>query len=167
MFSTAVEVVLHIAFREAVSRRHAYLTLEHLLYAIAHDPDGERILAACGADLPLLRRAVSDSLEDSVEALPRGQEREPEQTTAFRRALQAAVLHVQSAQRHEAQVGDLIAAILQQPQTRAAALLAEQGITRLDVLEYLAHGITKTPITSDDRMSQEPADGRDGLGAEP
>src|SRR5687767_9641809 len=102
MFSTAVEVVLHIAFREAVSRRHAYLTLEHLVYAVAHDPDGERILAACGADLSLLRRNVADSLDDSVEALPRGQEREPQQTTAFRRALQAAVLHVQSAQRQEA-----------------------------------------------------------------
>ena len=56
MFSSSVEVVLHIAFREAVSRRHAYLTLEHLLYALAHDPDGERILGACGADLALLRR---------------------------------------------------------------------------------------------------------------
>jgi len=163
MFSTAVEVVLHIAFREAVSRRHAYLTLEHLLYALAHDPDGERILAACGADLQLLRRNVSDSLDESVEALPRGQEREPEQTTAFRRALQAAVLHVQSAQRQEAQVGDLLAAILQQPQTRAAALLAEQGITRLDVLEYLAHGITKIPIANDDRSTSEQADGRDGM----
>jgi ATP-dependent Clp protease ATP-binding subunit ClpA len=163
MFSTSVEVVLHIAFREAVSRRHAYLTLEHLLYALAHDPDGERILAACGADLHLLRRNVSDSLDESVEALPRGQEREPEQTSAFRRALQAAVLHVQSAQRQEAQVGDLLAAILQQPQTRAAALLAAQGITRLDVLEYLAHGITKTPATSDDRMTQESPDGREGM----
>jgi ATP-dependent Clp protease ATP-binding subunit ClpA len=163
MFSTAVEVVLHIAFREAVSRRHAYLTLEHLLYAVAHDPDGERILAACGADLSLLRRNVADSLDDSVEALPRGQEREPEQTTAFRRALQAAVLHVQSAQRQEAQVGDLIAAILQQPQTRAAKLLAEQGITRLDVLEYLAHGITKTPIHQDDGGGIDPGDGRDGM----
>jgi ATP-dependent Clp protease ATP-binding subunit ClpA len=162
MFSTAVEVVLHIAFREAVSRRHAYLTLEHLLYAVAHDPDGERILAACGADLSLLRRNVADSLDDSVEALPRGQEREPQQTTAFRRALQAAVLHVQSAQRQEAQVGDLIAAILQQPQTRAAALLAEQGITRLDVLEYLAHGITKTPIHHDDGGVPDASDGRDG-----
>ena len=162
MFSTAVEVVLHIAFREAVSRRHAYLTLEHLLYAIAHDPDGERILAACGADLPLLRRNVSDSLDESVESLPRGKEREPEQTTAFRRALQAAVMHVQSAQRHEAQVGDLIAAILQQPQTRAATLLADQGITRLDVLEYLAHGITKAPIDHDDNGSAE-ADGREGF----
>ena len=163
MFSTSVEVVLHIAFREAVSRRHAYLTLEHLLYALAHDPDGERILAACGADLHLLRRNVSDSLDESVEALPRGQEREPEQTSAFRRALQAAVLHVQSAQRQEAQVGDLLAAILQQPQTRAAALLAEQGITRLDVLEYLAHGITKAPISSDDRGSFESAESRDGM----
>jgi ATP-dependent Clp protease ATP-binding subunit ClpA len=163
MFSTSVEVVLHIAFREAVSRRHAYLTLEHLLYAVAHDPDGERILSACGGDLPLLRRSVSDSLDESVEALPRGQEREPEQTTAFRRALQAAVLHVQSAQRQEAQVGDLIAAILQQPQTRAAALLAEQGITRLDVLEYLAHGITKTPIHHDDGSSSDAGDGRDGF----
>jgi ATP-dependent Clp protease ATP-binding subunit ClpA len=162
MFSTAVEVVLHIAFREAVSRRHAYLTLEHLLYAVAHDPDGERILAACGADLPLLRRNVADSLDDSVEALPRGQEREPEQTTAFRRALQAAVLHVQSAQRQEAQVGDLIAAILQQPQTRAAKLLADQGITRLDVLEYLAHGITKTPIHHDDSAG-DMSDGHDGI----
>jgi ATP-dependent Clp protease ATP-binding subunit ClpA len=162
MFSTSVEVVLHIAFREAVSRRHAYLTLEHLLYAVAHDPDGERILAACGADLPLLRRNVADSLDDSVEALPRGQEREPEQTTAFRRALQAAVLHVQSAQRQEAQVGDLIAAMLQQPQTRAAKLLADQGITRLDVLEYLAHGITKTPIHHDDGGA-DPGDGHDGI----
>ena len=86
MFSTAVEVVLHIAFREAVSRRHAYLTLEHLLYALAHDPDGERILGACGADLHLLRRNISASLDSSVESLPRGQDREPEQTTAFRRA---------------------------------------------------------------------------------
>ncbi len=163
MFSTSVEVVLHIAFREAVSRRHAYLTLEHLLFALAHDPDGERILGACGADLALLRRNVSDSLDESVEGVPRGQEREPEQTTAFRRALQAAVMHVQSAQRQEAQVGDLIAAILQQPQTRAAMLLAEQGITRLDVLEYLAHGITKTPIHSD--RSSEPSDGEGFAGS--
>ena len=57
MFSPALEAVLDIAFREAVSRRHAYLTLEHLLYALAHDPDGERILGACAADLPELRRA--------------------------------------------------------------------------------------------------------------
>ena len=135
MFSTAVEVVLHIAFREAVSRRHAYLTLEHLLYALAHDPDGERILGACGVDLGVLRRQLGAYLDESLEQLARGKEREPEQTMAFRRVLQAAVLHVQSAQRQEAQVGDVLAALLQQPKSHAATMLAEQGVTRLDVLE--------------------------------
>jgi ATP-dependent Clp protease ATP-binding subunit ClpA len=145
VFSTSVEIVLHVAFREAVSRRHAYLTLEHLLYALAHDPDGERILSACGADLDLLRRTLHAYLEESVEHVPRGREVEPEQTAAFRRVLQTAVMHVQSAQRQEAQAGDILAAILQQPNTHAARLLAEQGITRLDILEFISHGITKTP----------------------
>jgi ATP-dependent Clp protease ATP-binding subunit ClpA len=146
MFSPSVEVVLHIAFREAVSRRHAYLTLEHLLYGFAHDPDGERILGACGADLGSLRRSLDTYLGESIEQLARGQEREPEQTAAFRRVLQKAVLHVQSAQRDEAQVGDILAAILQEPKSHAARLLAEQGITRLDILEYISHGITKAPL---------------------
>ena len=74
MFSTSLQVVLNIAYREAVSRRHAYLTLEHLLYALAHDPDGERILAACGADLPQLRRDLDAYLKESIEQLPRGRE---------------------------------------------------------------------------------------------
>jgi ATP-dependent Clp protease ATP-binding subunit ClpA len=160
MFSTTVEVVLHIAFREAVSRRHAYLTLEHLLYTLAHDPDSERILGACGADLGLLRRNLDSYLNDSIEQLPYGQEREPQQTVAFRRVLQAAVMHVQSAQRQEAQVGDILAAILQQPKTHAAAMLAEQGVTRLDVLEYLSHGITKTPPASSGDGAEPDVDGR-------
>src|SRR5947207_15901211 len=102
MFSPAVEIVLSIAFREAVSRRHAYLTLEHLLYVLAHDADGERILAACGADLPALRRALGTFLDESIERQPRGAERDPEQTMAFRRVLQNAILHIQSAPRDEA-----------------------------------------------------------------
>src|SRR5204863_3060438 len=123
-----------------------YVTLEHLLYALAHDTDGERILAACGADLPKLRRDLDAYLRDSIEQTKRGDPREPEQTAAFRRVLQTAVLHVQSSQRAEVQAGDVCAAILQQPKTQAARLLADQGITRLDVLEYIAHGIAKTPI---------------------
>jgi len=146
MFSTSVEIVLTIAYREAVSRRHAYVTLEHLLYALAHDNDGERILAACGADLPKLRRDLDQYLSESIEQFKRGDAREPEQTAAFRRVLQTAVLHVQSSQRAEVQAGDVCAAILQQPKSHAARLLAEHGITRLDVLEYIAHGISKTPI---------------------
>ncbi len=145
MFSAAIEVVLTIAYREAVSRRHAYVTLEHLLYALAHDNDGERILAACGADLPRLRRELDAYLGESLEQMKRGDAREPEQTAAFRRVLQTAVLHVQSAQRGEVEAGDMFAAILQQPKTHAAQLLAEQGITRLDILEYISHGISKVP----------------------
>ena len=143
MFSSAVEVVLTIAFREAVSRRHAYLTVEHLLYALAHDVEGEKILAASGADLPKLRRDLDAYLKDAIEQFKRGEAREPEQTAAFRRVLQTAALHVQSARRAEVEAGDLCAAILQQPQTHAAQLLADQGVTRLDVLEYISHGISK------------------------
>jgi ATP-dependent Clp protease ATP-binding subunit ClpA len=145
MFSASLEVVLTIAYREAVSRRHAYLTLEHLLYALAHDPEGERILLGCGTDLPRLRKELNDYLNDSIEQVKRGQEREPEQTAAFRRVLQTAVLHVQSAQRQEVQAGDILAAILQQPKAYAARLLDAQGVSRLDVLEYISHGIAKTP----------------------
>ena len=148
MFSSSVEVVLTIAYREAVSRRHAYVTLEHLLYALAHDDEGERILAACGVDLPKLRRDLDTYLSEAIEQSKRGDQREPVQTASFRRVLQTAVLHVQSAQRPEVQAGDLCAAILQQPKTHAAQLLAEQNVTRLDVLEYITHGISKVPAAA-------------------
>jgi ATP-dependent Clp protease ATP-binding subunit ClpA len=145
MFSPSLEIVLTVAYREATARRHTHLTLEHLLYALAHDPDGERILAACGADLVRLRRDLDKYLQESVEQFSRGQQKEPEQTLAFRRVLQTAVLHVQSAGRQEVHSGDVIAATLQQNKSHAAQLLAAQGITRLDVLQYITHGIAKVP----------------------
>src|SRR6187399_3411260 len=145
MFSPSLEVILTVAYREAAARRHSHLTLEHLLYALAHDPDGERILAACGADLPQLRRDLDKYLDEHIEQFQRGQQKEPDQTMAFRRVLQTAVLHVQSAGRQEVQSGDVLAATLQQNRSHAAQLLAAQGITRLDVLEYITHGISKVP----------------------
>jgi ATP-dependent Clp protease ATP-binding subunit ClpA len=148
MFSTAVETVLGLSLQEATSRRHAHLTLEHLLFAITNHPAGEEILRACGVDLPRLRAALTRLLEDSIETLPPGRDREPSQTLAFRRVLQTAVLHVQSAGREEASVGDLLAALLQQPKSPAAALLADQGVTRLDILNYISHGVSKIPGVS-------------------
>ena len=97
------------------------------------------------ADLKRLTLDLDAYLERSIEKLTKGREGAPEQTAAFARALQTAVLHVQSAQRDAVQAGDLCAAILQQPKTHAARLLTDQGVTRLDVLEYISHGITKTP----------------------
>ncbi len=99
MFSQTVERVLAITFREAVSRRHTHVTVEHLLYVLAHDPDGEKILQACGADVPTLSQALAGFLDRSMEKFPSAVEGEPEQTAAFRRVLQTAVLHVQSAGR--------------------------------------------------------------------
>jgi ATP-dependent Clp protease ATP-binding subunit ClpA len=145
MFSASVEVLLTIAYREAVSRHHAYVTVEHLLYVLAHDIEGERILAAVGVDLPKLRRDLDSYLGEAIEQTRRGETRDPDQTAAFRRVLQTAVLHVQSSQRGEVEAGDLCAAILQQPKTHASQLLADHGVTRLDVLEYIAHGISKVP----------------------
>jgi ATP-dependent Clp protease ATP-binding subunit ClpA len=164
MFSQALEIVLTVAYREATARRHTHLTLEHLLYALAHDQDGERILAACGADLPQLRRDLDKYLKESVEQYGRGQQKEPEQTLAFRRVLQTAVLHVQSAGRQEVQSGDVLAATLQQNKSYAAQLLANQGITRLDVLEYITHGISKVPSTSGGATPDEGGDAEAGQG---
>jgi ATP-dependent Clp protease ATP-binding subunit ClpA len=145
MLSAAVERILSVAYREAVARRHTHLTLEHVLYVLTLDLEGEKILAACGADLKALRIALEDVLENKVDRAPRGRSREPEQTLAFRRVLQTAVLHIQSAGRGEVREGDLLAAILQETKTEAARLLAQQGITRLDILNYISHGIGKTP----------------------
>jgi ATP-dependent Clp protease ATP-binding subunit ClpA len=165
MFSPSHEVILTVAYREAAARRHTHLTLEHLLYALAHDPDGERILAACGADLPQLRRDLDKYLDEHIEQFSRGQQKEPEQTMAFRRVLQTAVLHVQSAGRQEVQSGDVLAATLQQSKSYAAQLLANQGVSRLDVLEYITHGISKVPPASGGAESETPAGDADaGIG---
>ena len=153
MFSASLEIVLAIAYREAASRRHAYLTLEHLLYALAHDQEGERILSACGADLARLRKELNEYFDNTLEQVRRGREREPEQTAAFRHVLRTAVLHVQSAQRAEVNAGDILAAILQQDKSHAAKLLTSQNISRLDVLDYISHGVSKIP-----RPPEEPGE---------
>ena len=168
MFSQTVERVLAITFREAVSRRHTHVTVEHLLYVLAHDPDGEKILQACGADVPTLSQALAEFLDRSMEKFPSAVEGEPEQTAAFRRVLQTAVLHVQSAGRDEVREGDLFAAILQQPKTHAAHLLSDQGISRLDILNYISHGISKVPLPPGDRatVTESEAPARAGVGEE-
>ena len=166
MFSASLELILNVAYREAASRRNTHLTLEHLLYALAHDPEGERTLAACGANLPALRRTLDEFL-GTLETFDKGERaREPAQTLGFRRALQTAVLHVQSAGKDEVRSGDVLAAILQQPKAYAAQLLEAQGITRLDILNYISHGISKVPLITGETESRtdgvEAGPGEDG-----
>ena len=166
MFSASLELILNVAYREAASRRNTHLTLEHLLYALAHDPEGERTLAACGANLPALRRTLDEFL-GTLETFGKGERaREQAQTLGFRRALQTAVLHVQSAGKDEVRSGDVLAAILQQPKAYAAQLLEAQGITRLDILNYISHGISKVPLITGETESRtdgvEAGPGEDG-----
>ena len=164
MFSAALELILNVAYREAAARRHTHLTLEHLLYALAHDPDGEKILTACGGDLPALRHSLDEFL-GTLEQFPRtSRGREPDQTLAFQRVLQNAVLHVQSAGKDEVRFGDVLAATLQQPNSFAAELLQSQGITRLDVLNYISHGIAKVPTANSAGETREGAES--GAGSE-
>ena len=143
MFSASLERVLNVAAREAMVRRHADLTVEHLLFAAAHDPEGEEILEAAGADVPRLRKELADFLEQTMQKLPAGSRRPPQQTLAFRRVLQTAVVHVQSAGRDEAGVGDMLAALMREVRSHAVELLTAQGVTRLDLLNYISHGTRK------------------------
>jgi ATP-dependent Clp protease ATP-binding subunit ClpA len=145
MFSRTVERVLNAAAREAVSRRHAHLTLEHLLFAIVNETSGDKILRAAGANTDRVKTELDTFLDEHLETLPTGTKRPPDQTLAFRRVLQTAVLHVQSAGKAEADVGDILAALLAQGRSFAVDLLTGQGVTRLDVLNYISHGVSKVP----------------------
>ena len=145
MFSAYVERLISVSCREASSRHHAYVTLEHFLFVLAHDPEGEELLAAVGVDLKRLRAALETFLREKVERLADGNEADPQPTVGFQRALRSAVIHVQSAGAPEVRPGDLLAALLEEKRSQAAKLLAAQDVTRLDVLNYIAHGISKVP----------------------
>ena len=167
MFSSNLEMVLTVAYREADTRRHVKLGLEHLLFAIAHDPTGEEILAACGADLEALRAELKAALE-AKEALPANSDAEPKQTRAFQRVLQSTMLHIQSSERAEAEVGDALAALMRERRSKSMELLEAQGITRLDVLNYISHGIAKFPATQGgSAMAEAGVDGEGGAHADP
>jgi ATP-dependent Clp protease ATP-binding subunit ClpA len=171
MFSRTVERVLNSAAREAVSRRHAHLTLEHLLFAIVNETSGDKILRAAGANTETIKADLDTFLDEHLETLPLGAKRPPEQTLAFRRVLQTAVLHVQSAGKAEADVGDILAALLAQGRSHAVDLLTGQGISRLDILNYISHGISKVPGDGEAEPAaggtgeEGPATARDPLGA--
>ena len=161
MFSASLERVLNLAAREAMVRRHADLTIEHLLFAAAHDPEGEEVLEASGADVPRLRRELAEFLEQTMQRLPPSARRPPQQTLAFRRVLQTAVVHVQSAGKDEAGVGDMLAALLRETRSHAVELLGAHGVTRLDLLNFISHGVRKSPPKEEEEGGAAPAGERE------
>jgi ATP-dependent Clp protease ATP-binding subunit ClpA len=142
-FGRELHLTLQAALREAVVRRNPYLTVEHLLYALAHDRRGEEILAHAGAHLPALKAALEKFLADDLERVPGDEPVETRQTLAFHRVLQHALAHCASAEKPEVDAGDLLAALFQEPDSYAVTLLRSQGVSRLDLLHYVSHGISK------------------------
>src|SRR5437879_4294561 len=139
----------------AKARRHEHVTLEHLLYALLRDPVAARILRACGARLPELRRELEQHLDESQPSLPRGADREPEHTQAFKRVLERAALQVQSSGKEQIDGGNVLVAFYRERDSHAVYLLERQGITRLDLLRYISHGALKVRDPSAMRQYQE------------
>jgi ATP-dependent Clp protease ATP-binding subunit ClpA len=144
-----LQLSLQAVVREAIARRHGYLTVEHLLYGLAHDGRGSEVLRACGVRLDALKNALVRFFDEDLEKVPENRPVEPHQTLAFHRVMQHALTHVAAAEKEEVEAGDVIAAIFQEPDSHAAALLRQHGVSRLDVLKYLSHGIAKVPPPGD------------------
>src|SRR5919106_4963031 len=152
MISKELEATLNFALKEAKTRRHEYVSLEHLLYALLRDKDGKAAIIACGGDIDRLNKSLEEFFNGQMETLPHGWDQEPQQTLSFHRVLQRAVIHAQSAERKEINGGNLLIAMYREPDSYAVYLLEEQGITRFDVVNYVSHGISK--IASGEEWSQ-------------
>ena len=151
------------AIKEAKQRRHEFFTLEHILYAIVHDVTGRRILYHCGADLDKLQSRLEKYFEDHSEKLPEGVSQDPIQTLSVQRVLQRALLHVQGAEKKEVDAGDILAAMFYEENSYAVYFLKSQGITRLDVLSFISHGISKVSDPEDpDFQTITPQDQKEG-----
>jgi ATP-dependent Clp protease ATP-binding subunit ClpA len=136
-------MTLQAAHREAVMRRHAYLTTEHLLYALIHNDDGVRILRHSGANIDRLRAELERFFNEDLEEVPGDEPVDTMQTLAFHRVIQHAIDHTQNAEKEEVEVGDLIVALFQEPDAHSMTLLRAQGVSRLDLLRYISHGESK------------------------
>jgi ATP-dependent Clp protease ATP-binding subunit ClpA len=163
----ALQVTLQMALAEARQRRHEYLTVEHLLLAMARDPMAAGIIRGCGADPVRLEKDLEAWLDEKVESLPEGKRLEPEQTAAFQRVLQRAAWHVQGSGRSELQAGDVLAAIARERGSHGVYLLERQGVRRLDILSFISHGLTPSEGYGPGPMSRregavEPTELEDG-----
>ncbi|MFN8392134.1 MAG: ATP-dependent Clp protease ATP-binding subunit ClpA [Bdellovibrionota bacterium] len=140
MFDKDSESILSEAVNEAANRGHEYVCVEHLLWGIVQNKSGEEVIEACGGELPALKRKLEDFFETKLERFNSGKGGQPHQTIGFQRVLQRAVLHTEYSSSKIVTPGDLLAALLTESDSHAVYFLNEQGISRLDVLEFISHG---------------------------
>ena len=143
MISKQLQKAFEFALNDAVSRRHEYVTLEHLLFALLHDRQVVKVIGQCGGDIDELKKQLDDFLNRNLEKLGDDVEVQPVLTAMLQRVVQYAQLHAQSSGRQEVDTGQMLAAIYQAERSQAVYLLRSQGVNKLDVLTYLSHGIGK------------------------
>ncbi|MGB7904046.1 MAG: AAA family ATPase, partial [Steroidobacteraceae bacterium] len=167
MLSSELEICLNEAFQGAREARHEFMTVEHLLLAIIDTPKVREILRACGADVTRLRNELKDFVDQTTPRLKQDDDREVQPTLGFQRVLQRAVFHVQSSGKKEVAVANVLVAIFSEKHSHAAYLLGLQEIARLDVVNFISHGLSKSedaPRSADEAPAQTEAE-RDAEGA--
>jgi len=143
MLNKELEASLNLAFKQAREKRHEFMTVEHLLLALLDNGAASNVLRACGADIDKLKSELTDFLEETTPLLPPNDVRETQPTLGFQRVLQRAVFHVQSSGKKEVTGANVLVAIFSEQESQAVYLLHKQNITRLDVVNYISHGISK------------------------
>jgi ATP-dependent Clp protease ATP-binding subunit ClpA len=144
MISKELSATLGFAVREAKKRRHEYVSIEHILFAILYDPTGIDIVENCGGNVENLINSIEDFFEEKIERIPAGNEYVLQQTIGFQRVIQRAVNHARSAEKPEVTVSDILASIFLEKDSHAEYFLSAEGVTRLDVLNFIAHNVSKT-----------------------
>jgi ATP-dependent Clp protease ATP-binding subunit ClpA len=143
MITKELQETLNFAAMEAIKRRHEYVTLEHLLYALVHDKTAATVVRQCGGNVETLVEELETFFREKLEAVPDGGDQLPEYTAAFQRVVEYALMQAEGSGQKEVDGGNVLAALFQSPNSHAVYLLKKQGVTRLDILNYLAHGISK------------------------
>jgi ATP-dependent Clp protease ATP-binding subunit ClpA len=162
LLSSELEYCLNEAFQKARDARHEYMTVEHLLLAILDAPRVREILKACGADLARLAGELQKFIDETTPALPADDDREVQPTLGFQRVLQRAVFHVQSSGKKEVTVANVLVAIFSEKQSHAAYLLSLQDVSRLDVVNFISHGLPSAPDAREAPREEGAEPGREG-----
>ena len=147
MIAQELEVSLHMAFVEARQQRHEFITVEHLLLALLDNPSAAEVLRACAANIDDLRRNLGGFIKENTPVVPGNDDIDTQPTLGFQRVIQRAIMHVQSTSNGKKKVtgANVLVAIFGEKDSHAVYYLHQQGITRLDVVNYISHGITKAP----------------------
>ncbi|MET0116459.1 MAG: ATP-dependent Clp protease ATP-binding subunit ClpA [Sedimenticola sp.] len=150
MLSKELEFTLNQAFKQAQAKHHEFMSVEHLLLALLDNPTAATVLRACGADTERLRKDIEEFLEETTPLLPADSGRETQPTLGFQRVLQRAVFHVQSSGKEEVTGANVLVAIFSEQESQAVYFLHTQDISRLDLVNFISHGISKVSGDSED-----------------